>query len=99
VINDWFEFISEEPCLISNLAGLGTPQQKEVRLSDHTAVTEDWHISFTRLLLDIDEGMRAIVQRLSDTGVVIQERIYDIMGVDHSSQNEITRLRVEITSA
>lgn len=85
------------PCIFANVAGDGAQGVQEHDGAEHVTITKDYRLKLTGLYPAITEGMRAVV-RFSHPPHDITG-IYDIIGVDHGSQGDVTRLRLELVSA
>lgn len=85
------------PCTFANVAGDGPQGVQERAGSEHVTITKDYRLKLAGLYPAITEGMRAVV-RFSHPPHDITG-IYDIVGVDHGSQGDVTRLRLEQVSA
>ncbi len=85
------------PCIFANVAGDGQQVVQERDGAEHATITEDYRLKLTSLYPAITVGMRAVV-RFSHPPHDITG-IYDIIGVDHGSQGDVTRLRLELVSA
>lgn len=85
------------PCVFANVAGDGPQAVQERDGTEYVTVTEDYRLKLTDLYPAIEVGMRAVV-RFSHPPHDLTG-IYDIIGVDHGSQGDVTRLRLEKVSA
>lgn len=83
-------------CIFANVAGDGQQAIQERERAKWTAVTEDYRLKLAGLYPGITVGMRAVVRTKPPVSIV---GIYDITGVDHGSQGDVTRLRLEEVSA
>lgn len=97
--SQWQDVLVGLPCILANFPGLGSPEERENMMVDHTAVTENWHVSFTTPQPSIDVGMRAnIVYYLNQQTGESKQGTFDIIGVETDSQGLVTRCKLEVIS-
>lgn len=85
------------PCILANVAGDGAQNVQEVKRAKFTAVTEDYRLKLDGLYPAITKGMQAVVKFIHPPHSIVGT--YNIIGVDHGSQGDVTRLRLEKVSA